>query len=77
MEERGIALEEVLEALENPVQHYYDEARDVYLLLGSNRVGVVYAYEAPRLVVVTVLRENEYRHLVRRIGRRRYRVVEE
>ena len=76
MRERGISREDVLEALRRPVQSYYDYSKDVYLVLGENRVGVVYSYRAPRVEVVTVLRESEYRGLVVRIGRRRYKPVD-
>ncbi len=77
MEERGISLEEVVEALEDPVQLLYDEERDVYLALGpTGRVAVVYAARGLEVEVVTVLRRREYEALVGRLGSRRYKVIE-
>ncbi|MET1101200.1 MAG: DUF4258 domain-containing protein [Pyrodictiaceae archaeon] len=75
MKERGVSGEEVLEALKNPVQHHYDRHRDVYLALGENGIAVVYAYHGSLVEIVTVLRRSEYEALVRRIGRRRYKLI--
>ena len=75
MSERGIGRGEVLEALRSPVEVAYDRFNDVYLALGGNGVAVVYAYRGAYYEIVTVMREREYLHLVRRIGRRRYRIV--
>ncbi len=75
MKERGVSFEEVVEALCTPVEIAYDKSNDVYLTLGANGVAVVYAYRGSYYEVVTVMREHEYMHLTRRLGRRRYRVL--
>ncbi|KSW11623.1 hypothetical protein CF15_01985 [Pyrodictium occultum] len=75
MEERRVSLDEVLEALENPVQLVYDEEKDVYLALGVNDVAVVYAARGRVVEIVTVMRRGEYEALVGRLRGRRYRVV--
>jgi len=76
MAERGVGLGEVEEALREPVQLVYDTLRDTYLALGANGVAVVYAARGRTVEVVTVLRRREYEALLRRLGPRRYRVVE-
>ena len=75
MNERHVSLEEVKEALMEPVEIAYDRSNDVYLALGANGVAVVYAYRGSCYEIVTVLREHEYMHLTRRLGRRRYRII--
>jgi hypothetical protein len=75
MAERRVSLGELLEALGNPCEHAYDKSKDVALLLGCNKVAVAYVQKGARIEVVTVMREAEYRHLTRRIGRRRYKTV--
>ncbi len=75
MVERGVEPGEALRALEEPVEIAYDKSRDVYVALGANGVAVVYAQRGAYYEIVTVMREVEYRNLVYRIGRRRYRIV--
>jgi hypothetical protein len=75
MIERGVKLKEVLEALRNPCEHAYDKSKDVALLLGCNKVALAYVQRATYIEVVTVMREIEYYHLTRRIGRRRYKII--
>ncbi|ALL00440.1 hypothetical protein Pyrde_0390 [Pyrodictium delaneyi] len=75
MEERRVSLDEVIEALEDPVQIVYDEENDVYLALGSNEIAVVYAARGRVVEIVTVLRRQEYEALVGRLQGRRYKVV--
>ncbi len=75
MRQRGVAPEEVEEALRCPVQLAYDHERDVYLALGCNDVAVVYAARGALVEIVTVLRRREYEALLSRLGRRRYRVI--
>ena len=73
MRERGIGLEDVVEALRSPCSHAYDRERDVYLVLGCNGTAVVYAMRGRVVEVVTVMGEREYRFLVGHVGPRRYR----
>jgi len=75
MAERVVSLEELLEALETPCEHAYDKSKDVALLLGCNGVALAYTQRGAQVEVVTVMREAEYKHLTRRIGRRRYKIV--
>ena len=76
MAERGISLEDVVEALRDPVQVVYDFQRDTYVALGANGVAVVYAARGSLVEVVTVMRRREYEALLGRLGRRRYKVIE-
>ncbi len=76
MRERGIGEEDVEEALRSPVQLVYDEHRDTYLALGWNNVAVVYAPRGCIVEIVTVLRRREYEALLRRLGSRRYKIIE-
>ena len=73
MDERGVDLAGILEALRDPCEHAYDKSRDVALSLGCNGVAVVYTLRGGVLEVVTVMREREYRYLVQHVGRRRYK----
>jgi hypothetical protein len=75
MGERRISLEELIEALGSPCEHAYDKSKDVALLLGCNKVAIVYIQKGTQIEVVTVIREAEYKHLTRRIGRRRYKLI--
>ena len=75
MKERGISLEEVIEAFENPAQLLYDEWNDVYIAVSETGVAVVYAYRGPRIEIVTVMTHREYEALVSKYGRKRYRVI--
>jgi hypothetical protein len=75
MMERKVSLQEVLEALTNPVQLFYDYERDVYLALGPAYVAAVYSMRGQVIEVVTVLRRREYKALVRRLAGRRYKLV--
>ena len=76
MRERGVVVvDDVVKALSEPVELVYDREKDVYIALGSNGVAVVYAYRGAYYEIVTVMREREYRNLVYRLGRRRYRIL--
>jgi len=75
MRERRVGLEEVLEALENPIQILYDEWNDVYIAVSPTGVAVVYAYRGPITEIVTVMTRKEYEALVSKYGRKRYRVI--
>ena len=75
MSERAISVEDILDALREPVQVYYDIMRDLYLVLGYNNVAVVVALRGTLVEVVTVLRRREYEALIGRLGRRRYRLI--
>ena len=75
MKERGISVEDVVEALEAPAQLVYDRMRDVYLILGNNGVAVVYAVRGLIVEIVTVMRRREYEALLGRLGSKRYRVL--
>lgn len=75
MEERRVSLDDVLEALEDPVQIVYDSEEDVYLALGSNDIAVAYAARGRVVEIVTVMRRREYEALVGRLQGRRYKVV--
>ncbi len=76
MAERRVGVEEVVEALREPCEHVYDRVRDTILVLGCNGVAVVYAMRGNVYEIVTVLRDVEYRVLVERLGRRRYKPLE-
>jgi hypothetical protein len=75
MEERGVTLADIVEALKEPVQVFYDGIRDTYLVLGANDVAVVVAVRGTLVEVVTVLRRREYEALTGRLGWRRYRLI--
>ncbi len=75
MSERGVSLSDLREALYSPVQVYYDAMKDTYLVLGYNNVAAVVALRGAVVEVVTVMRREEYEALVRRLGRRRYRLI--
>lgn len=74
MKQRRVSEQELIEALRNPLEHAYDKANDVYIAFNGS-VAVVYAYHPPVIEIVTVLREKEYRHLVKRLSNRRYKLI--
>jgi hypothetical protein len=77
MAQRGVAREEVEEALQGPAQLLYDRGRDTLLALHPRgHIAVVYAQHAATIEVVTVLTRREYNALTRRLGRKRYRVIQ-
>jgi len=75
MRERGVDEAMVEEALREPIQVLYDRRRDVYLVLGGNNVAVVLADRISFAEIVTVMRRREYEALVKRLGRKRYRLI--
>lgn len=75
MRERGIGFEEMLEALQNPVQLVYDRVNDVYITVAQRGYAVVYAFRGSIVEVVTVLGRKEYEALLSKHGLRRYKVI--
>ncbi len=75
MRERGIGFDEVVEAIENPVQYMYDRWRDLYIAVSPRGHAVVYAIHGDEYEIVTVLRRREYEALVSKHGRSRYRFI--
>ncbi len=75
MVERGISYGDVVEALEDPVQHVYDSWRDVYIAVSGRGFAVVYAYRGGYYEVLTVLGRREYEALVKKWGLKRYRFI--
>ncbi len=73
--ERNIDIDEVLEALREPVQIVYDRWSDVYIAVGSRGIGVVYAWRGAFTEILTVLRRREYEALMKKHGYKRYRVL--
>ncbi|MET1160044.1 MAG: DUF4258 domain-containing protein [Thermoprotei archaeon] len=76
MRERDINEEQVLEALENPVQHVYDKWNDVYIAVDQRGFAIVYAYRGSYIEILTVLGKREYEALVSKYGYSRYRVIQ-
>ncbi len=75
MVERGISLEDIIEALTRTCEDVHDKQNDVYIALGCNGIAVVYSYRPPVMEIITVLREKEYNALIGRLGKRRYKVL--
>jgi hypothetical protein len=75
MAERKITIADILEALRDPVQIFYDEERDTYLVLGLNNIAVVVSIKGLRIEVVTVMKRREYEALTGRLGDRRYKLI--
>jgi hypothetical protein len=75
MAERRVGRSEVLECLNEPVQHVYDRWNDVYVAVSSRGFAVVYAAHGDRLEVLTVLGRREYEALMKRYGFKRYKLI--
>ncbi len=75
MAERGISVEEVYNALNQPVQVVYDRLRDAYISVSPGGCGVVYKQFGRRIIVLTVLGRREYEVLRAVYGRSRYKLV--
>ena len=76
MSERGISVENVLDTLNNPVQHVYDKWRDLYIAVSEQGYAVVYAYRGNTVEVVTVLGRREYEALLSKYGFKRYKLLD-
>lgn len=76
MRERGISFEEILEALQEPVQLAYDKDKDVYIAVAHKGYAVVYAFHGNVVEIVTVLGKKEYEALMSKHGVKRYKVIE-
>lgn len=76
MRERGISFEEVLEALQEPVQLVYDKDKDVYIAVAYKGYAIVYAFRGNIVEIVTVLGRKEYEALLSKHGLKRYKVIE-
>ncbi len=75
MIERGINEQDVLETLDNPVQHVYDRWNDLYIAVNSRGFAIVYAYRGSYVEIVTVLGRREYEALLSKYGSRRYKLL--
>ena len=75
MGERRLSMDEVREAIKNPVQHVYDRWRDVYIAVSWRGVAVVYAMHGGRIEVLTVLSKREYEALISKYGLKRYKTI--
>ncbi len=75
LRERGVGPDTVLSAISNPCQLVYDRLRDTYIAVAGDGSAVVYRLVGSRIVVLTVLGKREYRVLMSRYGRSRYKVI--
>ncbi len=75
LEERGISVEEALEALREPVQLVYDSWKDLYVAVHPKGHAVVYAFRGSYVEIVTVLGRREYEALISKHGVRRYKLI--
>ncbi len=75
MAERGISVEEVYDALNQPIQVVYDRLRDAYISVSPRGCGVVYKQFGKNIIILTVLGRREYEVLTAVYGRSRYKVV--
>jgi len=75
MRERNIGIEEVYEALHNPIQLVYDSWNDIYIAVSVKNIAVPYSLKGNVLEVLTVLSKREYEALMSKFGRKRYKIL--
>jgi len=73
--ERHIKIDDVFDALNNPVQLVYDTWNDVYIAVSSRSYAVVYAFRGSCIEVLTVLGKREYNALISKFGSKRYKII--